>query len=87
MSDHSQTDQDPCAINTPERRWAFVWAFSVIVGGILLTCKLCEVDNFLYSKKGDVLINYDDYRNNRKTFTSLPSESVDQRRYPMESDK
>lgn len=85
MSDHSQSNEDPCAINTPERRWAFLWAFGAIIIGVLLTCKLSEIDSYLYSKKGDVLIDYDAYRDNRTTFSSLPSESVDQRRYPMQS--
>jgi hypothetical protein len=84
MSELLQTDQDPCAINTPARRWAFLWAFTVILGGASLAYKLSCIDSYLYSKKGDVLINYDDYANNRSSFTSLASESVDQRRYPLE---
>ncbi len=80
MSEITNTE-DPCAIDNPASRWAFVWFFCVIIGGGFFVYKLYQADTWMYVNNGQFL-NYDDYRSNRSAQTSVAVGHVDSRRFP-----
>lgn len=75
-------DIDPCAAFGPTQRWALVWFVASILIGITLVCVLSRVDRFNYDTKG-IFLDYDQYKENRRAITSIPSEEIDPRARPL----
>lgn len=76
--------EDGCGVNSnPSIKranfLATIWFFSAICFAVVLVTTLCKIDFNLYTGTGDFL-NYKDYKANRDAFSSIPSESIDERR-------
>ncbi|MCB0346066.1 MAG: hypothetical protein KDD66_13175 [Bdellovibrionales bacterium] len=78
MSKHAESAGDPCGDFGPTQKYALVWFFCVILGGVLLTMKLASIDSWMYANNGEFL-DYQQYRENRRALTTIPSERVDPR--------
>ncbi len=78
MGEHAEKSEDPCAEFGRTQKYALVWFFCVILGGVLLTAKLSNIDHWMYAHNGEFL-DYDQYRENRQALTTVPSERVDPR--------
>ena len=73
---------DHCAGFGANQRWALVWFLGSLVVGGSMVFVLSQVDRFNYDTKG-VFFDYDQYRENRKAITSIPSEEIDPRARPL----
>jgi len=62
----------------PTQSWAVVWFCAALLIGSSLTFLFNSVDFFMYSTNAQVL-DFDKYAENRKSFTSLTTDSLDSR--------
>lgn len=69
---------DPCGSDGPTQWWALVWFMVALVGGMYLTYRLAVLDHWMYTHDAEVL-DYEAYSENRKAFSSVPSEITDTR--------
>ena len=74
----TEISEDPCGSFGADQRWAVVWFLSVIVVGSCLTYTLSRIDRYNFDTKG-VYLDYDKYRENRVSSTSIGSERSDSR--------
>ncbi len=75
---HDSLVKDPCAEFGPTQIRALIWFFgAVLLGGTLVT-NFARIDAWMYSNNAE-FFNYTAYRENRKSATSLASDSVDER--------
>jgi hypothetical protein len=57
-------------------RWAFVWFFSVIIGGAFFVSKLYAMDAWMYQNNADFM-DWKQYKENRLSQTMISSERTD----------
>ena len=74
----TERSEDPCGSLGADQRWAVVWFFSIICIGSVLTYTLSRIDRYNFDSKG-VYLDYDKYRENRLSTTSISSERSDSR--------
>ena len=75
---NSETPENGIGASGPTQFWAGVWLVSILVIGVLAVTNLAKIDAFMYQTGGDVL-NYDEYRENRSSQASIPSDVLDKR--------
>ena len=85
-SNTAVNSEDPCGEFGPVQRWALVWFVLAIAVGITMTIVLSRVDRFNYDTKG-VYLDYNKYRENRLSTTTIGSERNDPRANPLLSSK
>jgi len=74
----AEKSDDPCGNFGPDQRWAVVWFIAIIFIGSGLTYTLSRIDRKNFDSKG-VYLDYDKYRENRVSGTSIGSERTDSR--------
>ncbi|MBP9837648.1 MAG: hypothetical protein KBC84_02940 [Proteobacteria bacterium] len=69
---------DPCGDFGPDQKWAVVWFFAVVLIGIFAVTVLRNTDYYNYTHNGE-FYDYEAYKSNRLSATSIASENVDER--------
>lgn len=78
MGENAKKPHDPCGSFEAPQKFALVWFFCILAGGIALTLGLAQLDRGMYDSNGE-WIDYWQYRENRNAFTRVPSENIDPR--------
>lgn len=78
IKDSNKLDSGHIGSWGPTQSWAVVWFYGALLVGGSLTYFLSGVDHFLYQTNAETL-DYNKYRNNRRSLTSIPRDSVDPR--------
>lgn len=78
--DHSSDSlvKDPCAEFGPTQIKALLWFFGAVLVGGTLVANFARIDQWMYDTNAE-FYNYTSYRENRKSSTSLASDSIDER--------
>lgn len=75
---HESLVKDPCAEFGPVQIKALLWFFGAVLLGGTLVANFARIDAWMWDTNAE-FFNYNAYRENRKSATSLAGDSIDER--------